>query len=191
MQNIIFSFIAIGGAVFCDFFVVDLSAAMTIALALTGLLAAATNGDVEEIRRLLKNKEDPNQVDKDGKTALMWAAYGGHSEAAEVLLDHNADLHQKDNNGVTALRHAAVFGHPKVTQVLFNYDKERKQAAEQGKEILRVGINSGHTEFVQVLLNNGMAPTDKNEWKILIDLDHRFGGNPEIEAILKKAAGKE
>ena len=42
MRNIIFSFIAVGGAVFCDFFVVDLSAAMTIALALTGLLAAAT-----------------------------------------------------------------------------------------------------------------------------------------------------
>ena len=191
MRNIIFSFIAVGGAVFCDFFVVDLSAATAIALALTGLLAAATNGDVEEIRRLLKNKEDPNQVDESGKTALIWAAYGGHSEAAKVLLDHNADLHQKDNNGVTALIHAAAFGHSKVTQVLFNYDKERKQAAEKGKEALVEGISRGHSEFVQVLLNNGMAPTNKNDWEILIALAYRFGGNPEVVAILKKAAEKE
>ena len=185
MQNIIFSFIAIGGAVFCDFFVVDLSAAMTIALALTGLLAAAEKGDAKEIHRLLKTGESPNQADESGKTALMWAAMYGHSEAAKVLLDHNADLHQKDNNGLTALMYAAILGYPKVTQVLFDYDKERKQATEKGDEALLEGVNRGLSEFVQVLLNNGIVP--KNGWANLINLAHD-GENPEIEAIIKKAA---
>ena len=83
MRNIIFSFIAVGGAAFCDFFVVDLSAAMTIALALTGLLAAATEGDVKEIHRLLKSGENPNQADENGWTALMSAADNGHSESVK------------------------------------------------------------------------------------------------------------
>ena len=137
----------------------------------------------------LKTRKTRIRQTIDGKTALMCAALFGYSEAARVLLDRNADLYQKDNNGQMALMYAAVFGYSKVTQVLFNYDKERKQAAEQGKDALRVGINRGHTEFVQVLLNNGMAPTDKNGWKILIAMARpRFGGNPEIEAIIKKAA---
>ena len=87
MRNIIISFIAVGGAVFFDFFVADLSAATAIALALTGLMAAATKGDVKEIRRLLKNGENPNQTDEDSWTALIRAAGRGHSEATKVLLD--------------------------------------------------------------------------------------------------------
>ena len=70
MRNIIISFIAVGGSVFYDFFVADLSAATAIALALTGLLAAAAEGDVKEIRRLLKAGENPNQADENGLTAF-------------------------------------------------------------------------------------------------------------------------
>ena len=68
---------------------------MTIALALTGLrqlaAAAAVCGDVEEIHRLLKSGENPNQADENGWTALMFAADNGHSEAVKVLLDNGAN----------------------------------------------------------------------------------------------------
>ena len=48
--------------------------------ALTRFRVAAIEGDVKEIRRLLKNGKNPNLADGYGETALMAAAADGHSE---------------------------------------------------------------------------------------------------------------
>ena len=103
MRNIIISFIAVGGAVFYDFFVADLSAAVAIALALTGLLVAATKGDVKEIRRLIKNKRKPESGRRRRlDAALMFATTAGRGHfggIAKVLLDNGAEPNQVAENG--------------------------------------------------------------------------------------------
>ena len=168
MRNIIISFIAVGGAVFYDFFVADLSAAMTIALALTGLLAAATKGDVKEIRRLLKTGENPNQADENGRTALMWAA--DYSEATKVLLDNGATPNQANKDGGTALMCAAIGGHSDVIKILLDNGAEPNQADETGQTALIWAAVCGHSDTAKILLDNGATPNqaDKNDRTALI-----------------------
>ena len=193
MRNIIISFIAVGGAVFYDFFVADLSAAMTIALALTGLLAAATEGDVKEIRRLLQTEETPNQVYEDGGTALIAAAVGGHSKAAEVLLKHGAEPNQVAKDGWTALMGAAIFGHSETAKVLLKRGANPNQADKSGDTALIGAAIFGHSEAAKVLLKHDANPNqaNKNGWTALMfaaDKGHS-GAGMFLRALVGAAAG--
>ena len=184
MRNIIISFIAVGGAVFYDFFVADLSAAMTIALALTGLLAAATKGDVKEIRRLLKTGENPNQADENGGTALMWAADKGYSEAAKVLLDNGATPNQANKDGGTALMCAAVCGHSDVVKILLDNGAEPNQADETGQTALIWAAVGGHSDTAKILLDNGAAPNQADEDGITALMGAAYSGHSEVAKVL-------
>ena len=163
MRNIIISFIAVGGAVFFDFFVVDLSAAMTIALALIGLLEAATEGDVKEIRRLLKNGENPNQTDEDGQTALMNSATFGHSDVAKILLDNGAQPNQADNDGRTALMRAESEKHSEVVKILRDNGASPNQANIDDKNYR---YDAGARSIVKAILKQTRSPSLERHAKL-------------------------
>ena len=55
-------------------------------LAMVRLVAAAREGDVEEVRRLLAAGVDVNAKDDDGAPVLISAAYQGHLPVVELLL---------------------------------------------------------------------------------------------------------
>ena len=59
------------------------------------LVVAARRGDTAEVRRLVAEGEDVNQVNESGHTALMWASYDNHLDIATVLLEHGADLNMR------------------------------------------------------------------------------------------------
>ena len=163
MRNIIISFIAVGGAVFYDFFVADLSAAMTIALALTGLLAAAAEGDVKEIRRLLKAGENPNQADEDGQTALMNSATFGHSDVAKILLDNGAQPNQADNDGRTALMRAESEKHSEVVKILRDNGANPNQANIDDKNYR---YDAGARSIVKAILKQTRSPSLERHAKL-------------------------
>ncbi|EKX50615.1 hypothetical protein GUITHDRAFT_40740, partial [Guillardia theta CCMP2712] len=71
---------------------------------------AAFKGDVEEVKRLLKEGADVNEATETGWTAIMWAARGKRPEAMKVLKDAGADLLFKNKFGSTALHAAAHWG---------------------------------------------------------------------------------
>ncbi len=86
------------------------------------LHAAAGDGDLQEVQRLLGAGEPVNvQITGrwqtyEGQTALMWAAMHGHADVARLLLDSGADPSIRDANGQTAMYYAD--GHDLVLQVL-------------------------------------------------------------------------
>ena len=66
---------------------------------------AAYGGDVEEVKKLLKEGVDPNAVDIDGRTALHLAF---EIEVIKVLLaSKKIDVNARDSRGTTALQEAA------------------------------------------------------------------------------------
>jgi len=83
------------------------------------LHAAAGDGDLQEVQRLLAAGEPVNmQIARgwfDGQTPLMWAALHGHADVAGFLLDNGADPSIRDANGQTAQDFA---GNDLVLQVL-------------------------------------------------------------------------
>ena len=96
--------------------------ALCVTVAVAGvnedLIAAAFNGDLPEVQRLLAKGAEVNAKDKEGKTALMMASWNGHVEVVRVLLAKRADVNAKRNDGTTALMLASYRGHRKVSALL-------------------------------------------------------------------------
>eukprot|EP00913_Durusdinium_trenchii_P029375 g27538.t1 len=69
-------------------------------------------GDVDEVRRLLESKIDPNEsCEPHGSTAVHQAATGGSGEVLRLLYDFGADLTARDGRMLTAAHLAADAGH--------------------------------------------------------------------------------
>ena len=74
------------------------------------LRKAAKAGDVEAVRRCLRDGADPNAADRGGHTALYNAAYETQVGCLEALCEAGADLDKAARNGRTPLIVAAMYG---------------------------------------------------------------------------------
>lgn len=66
------------------------------------LISSVKDGNIDAVRKLLKDGVNPNFQDTQGKTALMYAAEKGYIDTVKLLLDHGALIFVKDNQGETA-----------------------------------------------------------------------------------------
>jgi ankyrin repeat protein len=84
----------------------------------TDLHKAASAGDVERVKELLKKGADPNTKDEKGRTPSHEAAYWGHVNVVRLLLVYGADPAVKDEYGGTPLDLARAEGRHKVVSVI-------------------------------------------------------------------------
>ncbi len=82
------------------------------------LMAAAYNGDAEEVVHILAMPCDIDARDTHGITALMYASMQGHTQAVLRLIERNADLEIQSRQHYTALMYAARDGHTETVQAL-------------------------------------------------------------------------
>src|SRR5258705_12105796 len=61
-----------------------------------GLHAAAANGEVAEIEKLITDGENPNIQDANSRTPLLVAAFRKHYPAVERLPKHRANANARD-----------------------------------------------------------------------------------------------
>lgn len=76
--------------------------------AYTGIHAAAQNGDIAEIKRLLNSGVELRRVDGRGRTALHIAAFASHDEAVSVLAEAGLDPNRLENGKYDVTTIAAV-----------------------------------------------------------------------------------
>ena len=76
----------------------------------TLLYKAAKNGNISEVRRLLKAGADPNIQNAHHLTPLHQAAYWGETAIVVLLLEHGAKADVDNGQGWTPLHSAAVAG---------------------------------------------------------------------------------
>ena len=89
----------------------------------TGALCeAASKGDLEQVRHLLKSDAGNSQMgDYDSRTPLMVATANGHHKVVELLLRKGAVVNAKDRWGNTALLDAVTNGSQElVSTIVFN-----------------------------------------------------------------------
>ncbi|MEE8244703.1 MAG: ankyrin repeat domain-containing protein [Pseudomonadales bacterium] len=140
--------------------------------AYTGLLAAASGGDVAALRTGLDDGANPDVHDAYGRTPLHVAAYAGQHEIIRLLVAAGAEPNALENdrydivtiaavaNDVPTLEVALALG-AKATNVTSRYDGTALIAA----------AHLGHVDVVKILVRAG-APLDHVNnlgWTALIE----------------------
>ena len=88
------------------------------------LIYAASDGDLQAIRRLVARGADLEQGDYDLRTPLHLAAAEGHEHIVQYFIDQGINLSPHDRWGGTPIGDARRHGHSRVVQLLENHAPE-------------------------------------------------------------------
>jgi ankyrin repeat protein len=163
-----------------------------------GLHAAAANGDVAEIEKLVAEGENPNIQDSNSRTPLIVATFRRHHDVARTLLRLGANPNARDLQSFDMLTIAAVqndldmlkiglAGGANVAAVTGNLD---------GSALISAA-HLGHVEILRALIE-GKAPLDhvnRLGWSALMMAVVLGNGSKNhvecVEALVKAGADTE
>jgi len=100
----------------------------------TALHSGTLKGDIDVVRKLLKDGANPNTVDNAGWSPLHEASIAGRVDLVRLLLDKGAspNLHAQEDN-LTPLHDAASNGHLEVVRLLVSRGADVKARNSQGQ----------------------------------------------------------
>ncbi len=117
---------------------------------------AASKGDREGVRALLKKGLDVNEAQGDGTTALHWAAITGDTELAQMLIYAGANVRSTTRLGAyTPLYLAAKGGHGGVVAALLTAGADAKATTSNGTTPLMIAAAAGDPRTISSLIENG------------------------------------
>ena len=117
---------------------------------------AASRGDRDGVRALLKKGLDVNEAQGDGTTALHWAAMTGDTELAQMLVYAGANVRATTRLGAyTPLYLAAKGGQAGVVAALLAAGADPKVTTTNGTTPLMIAAAAGDTRTITSLVENG------------------------------------
>jgi ankyrin repeat protein len=130
----------------------------------TALILAATQGDVEAVKRLLRSHADPNVTDARGSTPLFRALAKDRDDVASILLAQpGLDLNARGLNGVTALIAYASRDRDAEVKNLVERGADVKLQDGDGDTALHVAARNGNVGMMELLLGKGAEVNGKNK----------------------------
>ena len=125
-----------------------------------GLHAAAANGDVAEIEKLIKDGENPNLQDSNSRTPLIVAAFRRHHDAARALIRLGANPNARDLQRFDMLTIAAVQNDLDMVKIALEGGADpRAVTGNLDGTALISAAHLGHVEIVKALIE-AKAPLD-------------------------------
>jgi ankyrin repeat protein len=122
------------------------------------VLAAATDGNADQISWLIAGGGNADDADPQGRTALMHAAMSNYAAVADALLSHAARLDLRDRLGDTAMHWAAQTGSAAVIRVLLAFHAEVDTQDTRGVTPLMLAAGNNKPDAVHLLLQNHADP---------------------------------
>ncbi len=128
----------------------------------SSLAEAVRNGDIAQVRALLRQHVDMSAQEPDGSTALDWAVQADNAELAELLLRAGASAITQTPDGVTPLSLAAQNGNAAIAKALLDAGADPNQKLAGGETVLMAAARNGNAEFLNALLAHGAQVNDKS-----------------------------
>ncbi|WP_420632484.1 ankyrin repeat domain-containing protein [Candidatus Palauibacter sp.] len=124
---------------------------------------AASRGDLESVRALLRDGADVNAAQGDGMTALHWAALRGEAEMVSVLVYAGANVASTTRLGAyTPLHLASRDGRAEVAALLIDAGSDPNAATTTGSTALHLAASGGDVPTLTSLVEAG-AEVDARE----------------------------
>jgi ankyrin repeat protein len=160
-------------------------------LVLKPIVKAVREGDEEKVRQALFKGENPNQSDTNGQPLLMVAVVAGQIAVADALLKGGAVADAIDREGYTSLIRAAERGDVDIVDLLLKRNAKPSAQTRQGTTALMVASRLGFAEVVRALLEKKADPNVPDFTGRTALVFARQSGRASIEAMLRKAGGRE
>ncbi|PWA51285.1 Ankyrin repeat-containing protein [Artemisia annua] len=153
---------------------------------------AAYNGDLTQLKNLIRAGADPNKKNFDGRSPLHLAASKGHEDIALFLIQEGVEVNISDRYGNTPLLEAIKSGHDDIASLLIKEgasltisDGDSLVSSSVTKGILNskdydfrtplhVATSRGSYGLAKLLVETGASVLSKDRW----------GNTPLDEAIL-------
>ena len=150
------------------------------------LIESAFNGQLADVKVLVKKGASVKATDATKRTALMWAAFKGHTSVVEYLVDKGADINAKDSDNMTALIYAAKGSALQTAEFLLKNGAEvNVRSKKRGVTALMTAAAWGNEKMVQLLLENGASAELEDNDGITAERYAREGGHSEVADLLK------
>ena len=119
------------------------------------LVEAAMLGHNAEVRSMLAEGADVNNVGVHGYSALTWASTCNHLEIATALLEHGSDVNKPTNIGVTPMSAPCALGNLAMAQLLSSYGAARTFTIDRTKWTAEeYATFTGHTALAAWLVSS-------------------------------------
>lgn len=119
------------------------------------LFSAASEGDTERARELIREGAEVDARSEMGWTALMLACDRGHLKTAQLLIEEGADIDARDPLGMTALMWAAsknMFG---TARLLIGSGADINARNNEGHTALGLAYRHGASGISEELFSRG------------------------------------
>jgi uncharacterized protein len=138
------------------------------------LIGSAINGNIDGVRRALKDGASINVRDVRGRTALLIATHRNDVEMAKLLIAAGADVNAKDHIEDTPYLYAGAEGRNDILRMTLEAGADVKSTNRYGGTALIPAAHHGHPDTVAILLRTG------------IDKDHinKLGWTALLEAVI-------
>jgi uncharacterized protein len=156
--------------------------------AYTGFHAAAARGEVDAIKRFVREGRDINARDPFGRTPLMVAAFFKDLKAALALIKGGADLNLLEKDVYDALTISSVLNDLDMVKLLIKHGANAKLVTSpyDGTALI-ASTHLGHVGVVRELIKAG-APLDhinNLQWTALIEAIVLGDGGPNHVACVR------
>lgn len=146
---------------------------------------AIINGDIENVRSLIKSGSDINIKNENNETPLLMSINHRKNDIALLLIENNADVNAANNKGETPLHLAAKTGQKNIAELLIDKGANVKAVDIRSNTPLSLAQKGKHKEIAELLINHGAQGPKKSE-------EEKFNRNPvpEREQTLEKIEGQ-